>query len=143
MAQIVSPSDTPDVKLRKLYDRVQQMRNTSFELQKTEQEQKREKEKEPGNVEEVWKRGYANALDLTWLYLGLVRAAGFEAYGVYVSDRRNYFFSRELKDRTKLDSNVVLVKVNGKEMYFDPGYSIHTIRASGLVRNRCAGVAAR
>jgi len=121
VSQIVSPSDTPDVKLRKLYDRVQQMRNTSFEVQKTEQEQKREKEKEPGNVEEVWKRGYANGNNLTWLYLGLVRAAGFEAYGVYVSDRRNYFFSRELKDRNKLDANVVLVKVNGKDMYFDPG----------------------
>ena len=121
VAQIISPNDAPDVKLRKLYDRVQQMRNTSFEVEKTEQEQKREKEKEPGNVEEVWKRGYANGNNLTWLYLGLVRAAGFEAYGVYVSDRRNYFFSRELKDRNKLDANVVLVKVNGKDMYFDPG----------------------
>jgi Domain of Unknown Function with PDB structure (DUF3857) len=121
VAQIVSPNDTPEVKLRKLYDRVQQMRNTSFEEQKTEQEQKREKEKEPGNVEEVWKRGYANGVGLTWLYLGLVRAAGFDAYAVYVSDRRNYFFSKELKDRTKLDMNVVLVKLNGKEMYLDPG----------------------
>jgi len=121
VAQIVSPNDQPDVKLRKIYDRVQQMRNTSYEVQKTEQEQKREKEKEPGNVEEVWKRGYANGNNLTWLYLGLVRAAGFEAYGAYVSDRRNYFFSPQTKDRTKLDSNVVLVKVNGKDVYFDPG----------------------
>jgi hypothetical protein len=121
VAQIVSPSDPPEVKLRKIYDRVQQMRNTSYEVQKTEQEEKREKEKEPTNVEEVWKRGYARGNSLTWLYLGLVRAAGFEAYGVYVSDRRNYFFSRQLMDRTKLDANVVLVKVNGKDMYFDPG----------------------
>ena len=121
VAQIVSPNDPPEVKLRKIYDRVQQMRNTSYEVQKTEQEEKREKEKEPTNVEEVWKRGYARGNSLTWLYLGLVRAAGFEAYGVYVSDRRNYFFSRPLMDRTKLDANVVLVKVNSKDMYFDPG----------------------
>src|SRR6202167_610886 len=52
VAQIVSPSDPQDVKLRKIYDRVQQIRNTSFEVQKTEQEEKREKEKEPANVEE-------------------------------------------------------------------------------------------
>jgi len=121
VAQIVTPNDSPDVKLRKIYDRVQQMRNTTYEVQKTEQEERREKEKEPTNVEEVWKRGYANGNDLTWLYLGLVRAAGFEAYGAYVSDRRNFFFQRQMMDRNKLDSNVVLVKLNGKDVYFDPG----------------------
>ena len=121
VAQIVSPNDPPEVKLRKIYDRVQQLRNTSFEVRKTEQEEKREKEKEPTNVEEVWKRGYANGSGITWLYLGLVRAAGFESYGVYVSDRSNYFFSKKIMDRNKLDENMVLVKVNGKDVYFDPG----------------------
>ena len=58
------------------------MRNTSYEVRKTEEEEKREKEKAPANAEEVWKRGYGSGLDLTWLYLALVRAAGFEAYGV-------------------------------------------------------------
>lgn len=121
VGQIVSPNDPQDVKLRKIYDRVQQMRNTSYEVQKTEQEEKREKEKPPNNVEEVWKRGYANGKSLTWLFLGLARAAGFQAYGVYGSNRGNYFFARELKDRSKLDANVVLVKVDGKDAYFDPG----------------------
>jgi hypothetical protein len=121
VAQIVAPSDPPDVKLRKIYDRVQQFRNTSYEISKTEQEQKRDKEKEPANVEEVWKRGYANGVNLTWLFLGLAKAASVEAYPVYVSDRRNYFFSSKTMDRKKLDSNVVLVKLNGKDVYFDPG----------------------
>jgi hypothetical protein len=121
VATIVSPSDVPEVKLQKIYDRVQQLRNTSYELSKTEQEQKREKEKEATNVEEVWKRGYAGGGSLTWLFLGLVRAAGFEAYGVWASDRRNYFFSKGTMDKNKLDTNVVLVKVNGHDVYFDPG----------------------
>jgi hypothetical protein len=121
VAQIVSPNDSQEVRLRKIYDRVQQFRNTSFELRKTEQEQKREKEKDPVNVEEVWKRGYGSGNTLNWLFLGLVRAAGFEAYGVYVSDRSNYFFSPTIMDRTRLDANIVLVKVNGKDVYFDPG----------------------
>jgi hypothetical protein len=60
-------------------------------------------------------------VQLTWLYLALVRAAGFEAYGVWASDRRNYFFSPQLMDRTRLDANVVLVKLNGKDIYCDPG----------------------
>ena len=62
VAQIVSPNDPPEVKLRKIYDRVQQIRNKSYELQKTEQEEKREKEKPAENVEDVWKRGYGNGV---------------------------------------------------------------------------------
>jgi hypothetical protein len=121
VAQIVSPSDSQDVKLRKIYDRVQQIRNTTYEVQKTEQEEKRAKEKPPENVEEVWKRGYGDGVQLTWLFLGLARAAGFEAYGCWVSDRRNYLFSPVMMQSAKLNSNVVLVKLNGKDLYFDPG----------------------
>jgi hypothetical protein len=121
VAEIIAPNDSPEVKLRKIYARVQQVRNTSYEVQKTEQEAQREKEKGPKSVEDVWKSGYGSGFELTWLYLALVRAAGFEAYGVWVSDRRNYFFNPVLMDKSKLDANVVLVKLNGKEVYFDPG----------------------
>jgi hypothetical protein len=121
VAGIVSPNDPPEMKLRKIYDRVQTIRNTSFELQKTEQEEKREKEKIAANVEDIWKRGYGDGVQLTWLYLALVRAAGFEAYGVWVSDRSNYFFNPVTMQSGKLDANVVLVKLNGKDLYFDPG----------------------
>ena len=121
VAQIISPNDSQEVKLRKIYDRVQQIRNTSYELQKTEQEQKREKEKPAENVEDVWKRGYGDGVQLTWLFLGLVRAAGFDAYGCWVSSRSQYFFSPVTMQRSKLNTNVVLVKLNGKDVYFDPG----------------------
>jgi Domain of Unknown Function with PDB structure (DUF3857) len=123
VAQIVSPGDSQEVKLQKIYARVQQLRNTSFELQKTEEEQKREKLKEVKNVEDVWKRGYGNGGELTWLFLGLVRAAKFDAYGVWVSERRNYFFNRNSMDDRKLDENVVLVKLDGQDLYLDPGFA--------------------
>ncbi|MGH9515327.1 MAG: DUF3857 domain-containing protein [Terriglobales bacterium] len=122
VAQIVSPGDTPEVKLQKIYARVQQLRNTSFEVQKTVQEQKREKEKDPANVEDVWKRGYGDGIQITWLFLGLVRAAGFEASGVMVSERSKYFFNPNLMDPHKLNSNVVVVKLNGKDIFCDPGF---------------------
>ncbi len=121
VGQTVSRSDSQEVKLRKIYDRVQQIRNTSYELQKTEQEEKRAKEKPPENVEEVWKRGYGDSFQLTWLFLGLVRAAGFEAYGCLVSDRSQYIFSSQTMQSSKLNANVVLVKLNGKDLYLDPG----------------------
>lgn len=121
VSEIVSPGDAQDVKLRKIYARVQQLRNTSFEVEKTEQEEKRAKEKPAANVEEVWKRGFGSGVELTWLFLGLARAAGFEAYGCWVSDRRHYFFTPNSMQPQKLNANVVLVKMNGKDLYFDPG----------------------
>jgi len=121
VAQIISPQDAPETKLRRIYDRVQQIRNTTYEVRKTTQEEKRDREKPAENVEDVWKRGYGSGVQLTWLYLGLVRAAGFEAYGCWVSSRSNYFFSQQTMQNRKLNANVVLVKLNGKNLYFDPG----------------------
>ena len=121
VAQIVSAGDPQETKLRKIYDRVQQIRNTTYEVRKTEEQIKRENEKPLDNVEEVWKRGYGNGAQLTWLFLGLARAAGFEAYGCFVSARNEYFFTPITMQGSKLNANVVLVKLNGKDLYFDPG----------------------
>jgi transglutaminase-like putative cysteine protease len=121
VAQIVSSNDAPELKIRKIYERVQHIRNTSYEVHKTQVEIKREKEKENSNVEDVWKRGYGNGLELNRLFLALVRAAGFEAHAVLASDRRHYFFNPALMDTHKLDSDLVLVKVDGKDFFCDPG----------------------
>jgi hypothetical protein len=121
VAQIVSPSDAPEVKLRKIYDRVQQLRNTSYEVRQSEQEQQRENPTPDLNVEDVWKHSSGRGWELSWLYLAMVRAAGFEAYPVVVADRRNYFFNPQSMQSNKLDSNLVLVKLNGKDLYLDPG----------------------
>jgi len=121
VAQIVGPNDPPEMKLRKIYDRVLQIRNTSYEVSKTEQEQKRGNEKEIQNVEDLWKRGYGNGVQLTWLFVALARAAGFESYGCWVSSRNLYFFNPKQEQSQRLNANVALVKLNGKEMYFDPG----------------------
>jgi transglutaminase-like putative cysteine protease len=121
VAHIVAPSDSPEVKAQKLYARVQQLRNTSFEVEKTDQEQKRARAKEGGNAEQLLKLGYGNGGDITWTYLALVRAAGIEAYPVWVSSRSEYFFNPQLMSANQLNSNVVLLKLNGKEVFCDPG----------------------
>ena len=122
VAQIVSPADPSETKLQKLYSYTQSIRNVSYAVHKTgTQELKREKEKINENVEDVIKRGYASDLQLNWLFLGLVRAAGFEAYEAYASDRSNYFFDRATMDAYKLDYALVLVKLNGTDVFCDPG----------------------
>lgn len=121
VAQIVSPGDSQEVKLQKVYDRVQQLRNTSYEIRKTEQEEKRDKEKYANNVADVWKRGYGDGQQLTWLYLALVRAAGFEAYGVWTASRNKYFFNPSSMNDARLNANLVVVVLDGKSRFFDPG----------------------
>jgi Domain of Unknown Function with PDB structure (DUF3857) len=120
-AEIVSPNDSPDVKLQKIYARVQKIRNISYEVEKTTQEQKRAKEKEINNVEDVWKRGYADGNDITLLFIGLARAAGFDASPVRVATRDDHFFKPNIMRSRDLNTYVALVKLNGKDAYFDPG----------------------
>jgi len=121
VAQTVSPSDTPEQKLRKLYERCQKVRNLSFEREKTQQEQNREKLKEIQNVEDIWKRGYGSGYEITWLFLALARAAGFDAVPVEIATRDEHFFDVQIPDPNALNTNAVTVKLDGKEMYFDPG----------------------
>jgi hypothetical protein len=121
VAQIVSPSDTPEQKLQKIYARCQKVRNTTFEREKTQQEIDRQKLKEILNVEDIWKRGYGSGDGITWLFLALTRAAGFDASPVLVSTRDSHFFNPKLMNPSDLNTNVVLVKLDGKDFYFDPG----------------------
>jgi hypothetical protein len=120
VAQIVSPNDTPEVKAQKIYTRVQQLRNTSFEVEKSEVEQKREKAK-TANVEDIFRQGSGDASQINWVYLAMVQAAGIEAYPVYVSGRNEYFFNKQVMNASQLNESVVLLKLNGKEVYCDPG----------------------
>ncbi len=121
VAGIVSPGDSQEVKLQKIYAKAQSIRNTSYEIEKTEQEQKRAKEKEVNNVEDIYKRGYADEFQINWLFLGLARAAGFDASAVRTSRRDDRFFNKNMMNARDLGTNVVLVKLNGKDMYLDPG----------------------
>ena len=121
VSEIIGTNDSPETKLEKIYARVQQMRNTQYEVSKTEQEEQREKIKEANTAEDVWKHGYGDGRELTWLFLALARAAGFEAYDVMAADRENYFFNPRLMQAGNLDYNIVLVKLNGKDIFCRPG----------------------
>jgi TonB dependent receptor len=121
VSQVVSAGDTPEVKLRKIYERVEQIRNLSYEARKSEQEEKRDKLKRAENAADVLKNGYGNGADITWTFMGLARAAGLETYGLMISRRNEYFFNEKRMNKRELDSNAVMVKVDGKEMFFDPG----------------------
>jgi hypothetical protein len=121
VARTVAADDPPEAKLRKLYARVQMIRNTSFEREKSAQEMKRENQKENENVEDVLKRGVGDGVEIDYLFCALARAAGFDASVVRVSTRNIHFFSKTMLETRQLNDIVISVKLGDKNLYLDPG----------------------
>lgn len=119
VAQTTSPADSPEVKLQKLYARVQTVRNLAFE-DRTSQEWKRLKIQPNHNVEDVLKRGYGNPREINELFVGLARAAGFEANEVYLAPRSQRLFMPDLQDTSELNDDIVSVQLGGRRLFFDP-----------------------
>ena len=113
--------NTPEGKLRKLYDRVQQIRNLSFERERSEEERKAEALKENGNTGDVLDHGYGTHNDINRLYVAMARATGFDASILPASDRKEGFFTKGLLTPSQVDKEIVLVKLNGADLYLDPG----------------------
>ncbi len=121
VSQTIAASDSPDAKLQKLYARVLQIRNTSFDDPQTAKEEKREKLKPNNNVDDVLKRGYGTGTEINYLMVGLARAAGFESSMAYVAPRNSNGFSPNMQDSDQLSANVVWVRSGNQDIYIDPG----------------------
>ncbi len=121
LATIVEPGDDAAAKVRKIYERVQRIRNLTGERERSEEEVKRENLKKNSDVDDVWQHGYADGRQLTWLFLALLRAAGIEADPVLVSSRDEYFFQASMMNEQQLNENVVRVRYGGEELFLDPG----------------------
>lgn len=117
----MSVGDSPDIKLHKLYERTQKIRNLSYEPRKTDEEKKHEDIKPLNSVDELLSNGYGYKRQIDWLFLGLARAAGFEAYSLVLSNRKQNFFKKERMNTSELGFTAVAVKVDGREIYLDPG----------------------
>jgi Domain of Unknown Function with PDB structure (DUF3857) len=120
LAKIVSPTDSPETKLRKIYARVQQIRDLDMEVDKTEKEEKVESLKKNSNVEDMLHHGYGNGREMNFLFVGLARTAGFEAAEVFVAPRNNNFFYPQLEDASELGADIVWARAGNQEYYLDP-----------------------
>jgi hypothetical protein len=116
----LSPGDTDEQKLQKIYAAVMKVENMDFTREYTKKEDKAEKLKFR-NAADIWaqQRGYDR--EITMLFLGLVRAAGFKAYAMFVTNRDSNIFMKQQPNWNQLDDELVIVNLGGKEIYFDPG----------------------
>jgi hypothetical protein len=120
LSKIVGPSDAPETKLRKIYARVEQIRDLSMEDYKSKTESKAEELKPDNNVADVLKNEYATGHQINLTFIGLARAAGFDATEVYLAARNSSLFFPDRKDVGELNADLVWVKAGAQEYFLDP-----------------------
>lgn len=120
-AQAIGNETDPENKLRKLYARAQQIRNLSYERERSREENKKENIKNNTTVREVLQRGYGTSWEIDAVFVALARAAGFDADMLGVTDRRERSFNKMVLSLSLLDGEAALVQVNDKEVVLDPG----------------------
>jgi transglutaminase superfamily protein len=119
--QAIGAETDPEKKLRKLYARAQQVRNLSFERERTEQERKEEHLKRSSSVQEVLQRGYGSQGEINAVFTAMARAAGFEATMLGVSNRQERSFNKIILSLAQIKNSAVLVKLQEKDLFLSPG----------------------
>jgi hypothetical protein len=120
VAQIVTPADSEEQKLRKIYAAVMKLENTDFTREHTQAENKAEKVKVT-SAADVWQQQRGNRAEITLLFIGMARAAGLKAFAMRVTNRDENVFSRNETDWSQLDDTIAIVNLGGIDTWFDPG----------------------
>jgi transglutaminase-like putative cysteine protease len=115
----IAGAKTQEEKLRKLYFRAQQIRNLSFENEKTEAESR--KVRDNRSVEDVLRNGYGYPSEINRTFIALARAGGFEANAVRIGERDESIFARNLPIARQLDGEIAVVKLDSGDFWVDAG----------------------
>src|ERR1700743_2154887 len=120
-SQAIAGESDPEQKLRKIYARVQQIRNLSYERDRSADELKKENLKPNQNVADVLTRGSGYSNQITYLFVAIAPPAELDAGIVRTSDRRIKFFDKGVLSGRQLEFAVADVNLGGKEIFLDPG----------------------
>ena len=119
-AAAIGSTTDPEEKLRKLYARVQEVRNLYWERERSNQEEKKEHLKENKSVVDVLKHGYGNSYGISALFVAMARAAGFDASLILVASRERRFYRPEFLDSSQYNWTIAGVTLQGKNLLLDP-----------------------
>ena len=129
-----------DKQVRKLYARAQQIRNLTYERERTTEEQKKENIKDNSNVMDVLKHGYGDRSDIVLFFTALARSAGFQTSVVRAGNRQEHFFDKGFLSANQLDTDLAVVNVNGQDVYLDPGTKFCPYGLVRWIRTSTAGL---
>ena len=117
----VTPADTSEQKLRKLYAAVMTMENTDFTRERSQNEDKSAGLGVAKNSDDILARKRGTGDQLAQLYVAMARAAGLKAYVMGVANRDRRLFSANYLSLNQLQDLIAIVNVDGKDTFFDPG----------------------
>ncbi len=143
LAKIVSPSDTPEQKVKKIYAFVSSLQNEDYIPERTPQEQKVLEVKINKGADDVLAHRGGRHDELNRLFVSMVRSAGVPASLMLVPDRSEEIFVKQYMSMRQFDAEIAIVQLDGKDVYLDPGtkfcpYGIldwHYTGVSGLRQN--------
>ncbi len=119
--ELMGDAEDAGVKLKRIYEGAQKIRNLSYEKGLSRKQRKEQKIKSNRNVSEVLERGYGVRSDITRTFVALARAAGFQAEVVRVSTRDDKLFRIKLLSfYDQMDSEAAMVVLGDKSLLFDP-----------------------
>lgn len=122
VSRTVSPTDTADQKARKIYAYVQKIKNFTFTDREGAVEEFLSREsREKRTVDNVLEKNEGYRDEIARAFWAMARAAGLQAYMMRVADRDEYFFQQTIPNPSQLTSEIVIVVVDGKEIFVDPG----------------------
>ncbi|MGZ4843695.1 MAG: DUF3857 domain-containing protein [Candidatus Angelobacter sp.] len=119
-AAAIGSATDPEEKLRKLYARVQEVRNLYWERERSNEEEKKEHLKENYSVVDVLKHGYGNSYEISALFVAMARAAGFNASLILVAGRERRFYRTEFLDSSQYNWTIAGVTLQSKNLLLDP-----------------------
>jgi len=112
---IVAAGDSDEAKARKLYAAVMKMQNRDFVGNSMASH---------GAIKDaagVLKAGSGSSNELALLYIALARATGLKAWPMQVVNRDRATFEPTYLSMGQFDDFIVIVQIEGKEVYLDPG----------------------
>ena len=121
LSEITTPSDSPNVKARKIYAYIAKMENRSYIPSRSGQEEKILELKPNSSAADVLRQKSGYHDDLTRLYVAMVRAAGIPAWLMWVPDKSETYFDPLYMSTYQLDAEIAIVQIDGKDVFLDPG----------------------
>ncbi len=122
VSHAINSTDTAEQKARKLYAYVQKIKNLTFTDKEGALEEFLSREsREKRTVDDVLEKNEGYRDEIARLFWAMARAAGLQAYVMRVADRDEYFFQQNIPNPSQLTSEIVIVMVDGKEVFLDPG----------------------
>jgi hypothetical protein len=119
--QTVAPSDTPEQKVKKLYNFVMQLDNRSYVPHREQKEEKALGLAYNDGAQDVLRQRSGTHDDLNRLFVALLRAAEVPAWLIIVPDRTEAFFDQHYLSMDQFDAEIAIAQVDGKELFLDPG----------------------